>query len=157
MTEAMTRLIAAKAERDEARKAAELLERAAGLGHGGLSLVQANGEKLDADLPPSLLRAMKTILATLAETGEALLLAPDQDISPEKAAEILGISRPLVYQRMDAGKLPYRQVGTHRRVRISDVVALKASEDRRRSFAAALSADTEELEEHHARLGKSAP
>lgn len=155
MADAMTRFTAAKADRDEARKAAELLERAAGLGHGALALLQANGEKLD--LPPSLLHAMRSMLSTLAETGEAVLLNPEQDISPEKAAEILGISRPLVYQRMNAGKLPYRQVGTHRRVRVSDVVALKAFEDRRQSFAAALSADTEELEEHHARPGKSSP
>jgi hypothetical protein len=51
---------------------------------------------------------------------------------------------------MDAGRLPFRQVGTHRRIRAADVAALKRFEDRRRSFAAALSADTEDLEENHA-------
>jgi len=157
MSDALTRLKVSESERGEARKAADFLERAALLEHGGLFLTQTDGEKLTADVPPSLLRAMQCALAALAETGEALLLNAEQDISPERAAEILGISRPLVYQRMDAGKLPYRQVGTHRRVRVSDVVALKASEDRRRSFAAALSADTEELEAHDARTGKSAP
>jgi len=102
-----------------------------------------------------LLRLMKSLLATLAETGEALLVNPEQEISPEKAAELLGISRPLVYQRMDTDKLPFRQVGTHRRIRVNDVVALKQLEDQRRSFAADLSADTEDLEENYAKPGQS--
>jgi excisionase family DNA binding protein len=153
----LTRLKVSETEREGARKAADFLGRAALLKQGGLFLTLADGKKQTADMPPSLLRAMQSALVALAETGEALLLNPEQDISPEKAAEILGISRPLVYQRMDAGKLPHRQVGAHRRVRVSDVLALKASEDRRRSFATALSADTEELEEHNARPGKSCP
>jgi hypothetical protein len=57
---------------------------------------------------------------------------------------------------MDAGKLPFRQVGTHRRIRAADVAQLKKFEDRRRTFAAALSADTEDLEKNYAQPGKSA-
>jgi hypothetical protein len=36
----------------------------------------------------------------------------------------------------------------HRMIRAADVVELKQFEDRRRTFAAALSADTEDLEEN---------
>jgi excisionase family DNA binding protein len=150
VTDSMTRLKVGETEREEARKAADFLERASVLEHSGLFLTQANGDRLTSEMPPVLLRAMKSILVTLAETGEALLISPEQEVSPEKAAELLGVSRPLVYQRMDMGKLPYRQVGTHRRIRVDDVVALRASEDRRRSFATALSADTEDLEADHA-------
>ncbi|WP_092089240.1 helix-turn-helix domain-containing protein [Bradyrhizobium brasilense] len=80
-----------------------------------------------AEMPPSLLLAMKSILTLQAETGEVLLLRSDPEISPEKAAEILGISRPLVYQRMDSGKLPFRLIGRHRRVLVNDVMTLKRS------------------------------
>ena len=155
MSDTMTRLKVGETEREEARKAADFLERAAMIEHSGLFLTQADGERLTSEMSPVLLRAMKSMLVTLAESGEALLLSPEQEISPEKAAEILGMSRPLVYQRMDTGKLPYRQIGTHRRIRVGDVIALRASEDRRRSFTTALSADTEDLEENHARSGQS--
>lgn len=74
----------------------------------------------------------------------------EEEVSPERAAEILGILRSLVYQRMDAGKLPYRLVGSDRTIRVDDIVTLKRLEDQRRSFAAALSADTEDLEENYA-------
>ncbi len=147
MVEALTRLKVLDAEREEAKKAASFLERASLLGHSGLFLTQANGEQVLAEMPASLLAAMKNILVALAESGETFVIKSDAEISPEKAAELLGISRPLVYQRMDSGRLPFRQVGTHRRVRAADVVALRQFEDQRRSFAAALSADTEYLEE----------
>ena len=155
MADAMTRLKVEETEREEARKGANFLERAAMLEHGGLFLTNVNGKKVTVEMPTSLLRLMKSILATLAETGEALLVNPEQEISPEKAAEILGISRPLVYQRMDTGKLAFRQVGTHRRIRVEDVVTLKRLEDQRRSFAADLSADTEDLEENYAKPDQS--
>ena len=53
------------------------------------------------------------------------LLAETSEISPEDAASIPGISRPLVRRRMDAGVLPFRRVGTHRRLKLTDVLDLK--------------------------------
>jgi excisionase family DNA binding protein len=156
MVETLTRLRVQDAEREDAKKGASFLEHASVLSHGGLFLTNSNGERVLEEMPASLLAAMKNILAALAESGEALILKSEAEISPEKAAEILGISRPLVYQRMDSGRLPFRQVGTHRRIRAADVAALKQFEDQRRSFAAALSADTEDLEQNYAKPDQSA-
>jgi excisionase family DNA binding protein len=160
MVEALTRLKVLDAEREEAKKAASFLERAST--HSGLFLTLANGEQVLAEMPASLLAAVKNVLVALAENGETFVIKSDAELSPEKAAEILGISRPLVsrplvYQRMDSGRLPFRQVGTHRRVRAADVAALRQFEEQRRSFAAALSADTEDLEQNYAEPDKSAP
>ncbi|MFB6451395.1 helix-turn-helix domain-containing protein [Bradyrhizobium tunisiense] len=143
MAEYLTRLKIESSDQDEARKGANLLDHAATLEHGGVFVTQTDGEIVAAEMPPSLLRAMKSILTALAETGEVLLLKSDPEISPEKAAEILGISRPLVYQRMDSGKLPFRLVGRHRRVLVNDVMILKRFEDRRRGLSNALDADTD--------------
>ena len=126
------------------------------LERGGLYLTKADGEKVMAEMPASLLRAMQSLLAAVAESGTAFIFKPEDGVSPEPAAELLGVSRPIVYQRMDTGKIPFRQVGTHRRLRAADVARLKQFEDRRRSFAAALSADTEDLEENFAQPGRSA-
>ena len=156
MVEALMRLKVQDAEREEARKGVSFLERASTLSHGGLFLTKADGENVLVEMPVSLLAAMKNFLAALAESGEALVLKSEAEVSPEKAAEILGISRPLVYQRMDSGRLPFRQVGTHRRIRTADVAALKLFEDQRRSFASALSADTEDLKQNYAEPDKSA-
>lgn len=156
MAETVTKLKVEEIDREQAKKGASFLERASVLEHGGLYLTKADGEKVMAEMPIALLRAMQNILAALGEAGEAVVFKPEDEVSPERAAELLGVSRPIVYQRMDTGKLPFRQVGTHRRIRAADVAELKQSEDRRRSFAAALSADTEDLEENYAQPGKSA-
>ena len=153
---AETRLKVEEPDREQARTAADFLERACALGHGGLFLTTADGETVTAEMPVALLSAMQSVLATLASAGEAFVFKPADEVSPERAAEVLGISRVIVDQRMDTGRLPFRQVGMHRMIRAADVVELKQFEDRRRTFAAALSADTEDLEENYAQPGKSA-
>jgi hypothetical protein len=55
-------------------------------------------------------------LTALSEAGQVALLADDAEISPEDAAAILGMSRPLLRRRMDAGALAFRRVGAHRRL-----------------------------------------
>jgi len=156
MVDAVIRLKVKDTDREEARRGVSFLEHASISAHGGLFLTKADGERISAEMPVSLLDALKDIFAALAESGEALLLKLDAEVSPEKAGEILGISRPLVCHRMDSGKLPFRQAGTHRRIRTADVATLKQFEDKRRSFALALSEDTEDLEENYAEFGKSA-
>jgi excisionase family DNA binding protein len=156
MIETLTKLKVEDADLKQVKEGIDFLERAATLAHGGLFLTTAGGENLFAELPASVLRLVQRVMATMVESHEAFLLRADEEVSPEKAAELLGISRPIVYQRMDSGRLPFRHVGTHRRIRAADVAELKRFEDRRRTFAAAISADTEELEAGHAQPDPSA-
>ena len=69
-----------------------------------------------------------------------------QRLRPRTRLASLGISRPLVRRRMDVGLLPFRRVGAHRRIRLADVLALRAREEPVRQALEALSADTEDLE-----------
>ena len=64
------------------------------LEHGGLFLTMADGERVMTEMPTSLLRAMQNLLAALGETGEALVFKPEDEVSPERAAELLGVSMP---------------------------------------------------------------
>jgi len=58
-------------------------------------------------------------------------MAPLADeLTPEQAGKLLGISRPLVVRRMEDGRLPFRYEGAHRRCKLIDVVKLKAIEDK---------------------------
>lgn len=156
MTETVTNVRVEELDGEQASKGASFLERASVLGHGGLFLTEADGERVMIEMPVSVLRAMQSLLAAVAEAGAAFVFKPEDEVSPETAAELLGISRPIVYQRMDAGRLPFRQAGPDRWIRAADVAALAQSEERRRNFAAALSADTEDLEQNHARPGQGA-
>ncbi len=144
-----------ESERDTARKGANFIGRAGSDLVGGLFLKTAKGKRIHLELPAKLLTALQTFIGFAAK-GEVLVVDREDELSPEEAAKLLRISRPMVYQRMDAGKLHFREVGTHRRVLLSDVLKLKEAEDRRRSFASALGADTEDLEANYAQPAKGA-
>lgn len=137
MAVAVIRMIAAEDERDGARRGADLLSQAAVPHDGGVFVSKASGKKVSVALPKSVLAAIGDLLETLAENGEALIFAPADEVSAEKASELLGVSRPIVYRLMDDGTLPFRQVGAHRRVLASDVVRFKKlTEHQRRTKAA---------------------
>lgn len=140
----------ADADRDEIRKAVELLDKSGLDERAGLFVSKLGGKEVAIALPPKAVAAMRDLLARLVETREVLLVNEEAEMSPEDAAKVLGISRPLVYKRMDDGRLPFRNVGAHRRVLLRDVLALKPFEDKRRRFAKALSEDTDDLEVNYA-------
>ena len=109
-------------------------------------LVRGDGTEDAFTLPASALPALADLLDRLATADGVTVLADDAEVTPEDAAGILGISRPLVRRRMDVGSLPFRRVGAHRRIRLADVLALRAREEPVRAALEALAADTEELE-----------
>jgi hypothetical protein len=74
-------------------------------------------------------------------------LPKDQELSPNDAVSILGVSPPMVVHRMDIGDLPFRYVGKHRRAMFRDVLALKARIDAQRTAMKALADDAEDLRE----------
>jgi excisionase family DNA binding protein len=46
-----------------------------------------------------------------------------QEFTTVEAAHFLNVSRPFVVKEIDAGRLPHRLVGTHRRVAFEDLIA----------------------------------
>ena len=109
-------------------------------------LVRGDGTEDAFTLPASALPALADLLDRLSSADGVTVLADDAEVTPEDAAGILGISRPLVRRRMDVGALPFRRVGAHRRIRLADVLALRAREEPVRAALEALAADTEDLE-----------
>jgi hypothetical protein len=109
----------------------------------------AGGDKTVA-LSPAAASMVETLLRHLLNGERVAVLTEDQEVSPNEAATILGISRPLVVHRMEVGDLPFRYVGKHRRAKLKDVLALKARLDQRQAALDALAKDTEELMRDHA-------
>ena len=130
-------------ERPSGARGATALRAAA---QADLHLVRVDGTKETLTLPASALSALADFLDRLSTADAVTVLADDAEVTPEDAAGILGISRPLVRRRMDVGLLPFRRVGAHRRIRLADVLALRAREEPIRQAVEALAADTEDLE-----------
>jgi hypothetical protein len=134
---------------DRDRKTAEPIGK---LGKGDqveVRIRRKSGKDRIVRLPPKAATLLEAALGRLLQGERVAVLAEDQELSPNDAAGILGISRPLVVHRMDIGDLPFRYVGKHRRAKLKDILALKAKIDSQQAAMEALAADAEELRQRY--------
>lgn len=88
-----------------------------------------------ADLPSGTRRPLETILQEVAQ-GHAVQVVPVQaELGTQDAAALLGVSRPHLVKLLDDGVLASWKVGTHRRVRLDDLLAYRARRDVQRRQA----------------------
>lgn len=107
--------------------------------------VAETGEQVT--LPASAVRLLVDVLSHMAR-GDAVTLVPfNAELTTQQAADFLGVSRPFLIKQLEAGKLAYRKVGTHRRVLFKDALEFKHSMQRRRLEALdELAAQAQELD-----------
>ena len=70
------------------------------------------------------------------------------ELTTAQAAQVLNVSRPFLIKMLDEGKIEFRMVGSHRRIRADSLRAFKAQDDlRRRDAFAEMVALSQELGE----------
>jgi excisionase family DNA binding protein len=90
---------------------------------------QAGSEDQMLSIPASAFRLLSEILKEMAR-GNAVTIIPVQAmLSTQQAADILNVSRPFVVSLLESGKIPYQRLGSHRRIRLSDLMAFKGKAD----------------------------
>ena len=146
--ELMARYSLSAGDRPAVVRGADLLKRRAPADRVEMLLVHPDGTREAVEVSAAATGIIADLLEKASASEEIALLTCDAEISPEDAAAILGVSRPLVRRRMDVGDLPFRRGGAHRRVRLADVLELKRREAPVRTALEALRADTEDLMAH---------
>lgn len=82
-----------------------------------------------AELPDDAAAMVRRLLEEYAAGRRPRVIPDDAEVSTFQAADILNVSRPYVIKLLDEGAMPHRMVGTHRRIRLADVIAYKAAKD----------------------------
>lgn len=88
-----------------------------------ITLTSDTGEHHTVEVPPAALKPIRQLLGAMSEGRPIVLMPTEQEFTTVEAANFLNVSRPFVIKEMEAGRLPHRKVGFHRRIALEDLLA----------------------------------
>ncbi len=83
-------------------------------------------------IPATAFRLLNSILTEMAKGNAVMLIPVHAELTTQQAADILNVSRPFLIEQLEKGVIPYRKVGTHRRVMFRDLMEYKQTMDHNR-------------------------
>lgn len=83
-------------------------------------------------IPVTAFRLLNSILTEMAKGNAVTLIPVHAELTTQQAAKTLNVSRPFLIAQLEKGVIPYRKVGTHRRVMFKDLMEYKQTMDHNR-------------------------
>ncbi len=100
---------------------------------GTAALVSPHDERID--LPESVYSILKDAVRHMASGRDVTLVSRKQELTTQRAANMLGFSRPHLIKLLEAGVIPFQKVGQHRRIMLKDLLAFQKRRDAARKDA----------------------
>ena len=135
--------VEAKIAKETSRLLASRLKKGAPM---QLRILDSHAPQPTVKLPAPAVGLLLRILEEMARGNAVTIIPVHAELTTQEAADMLHISRPSLIQLLDAGKIEYRRVGTHRRVRLEALVKYqRVAEEARRAALDELAAYDQEL------------
>ncbi|TZF85616.1 helix-turn-helix domain-containing protein (plasmid) [Pedobacter sp. BS3] len=83
------------------------------------------GTKDKIVIPVRALKFLSDILRAMSQGKPISLVPVATEVTTQKAAEILGCSRPHLVKLLEDGKIEFTKVGKHRRIKFEDILKYK--------------------------------
>ena len=97
-----------------------------------IKLIENDGEEAAMDLPGPAVRLLLDVLEQMSRGNAVTLMPIHAELTTQEAADILNVSRPHLVSLLDKNEIPYRKVGTHRRILADDLIEYKKNMERKR-------------------------
>src|SRR6202008_2275926 len=96
-------------------------------------------------IPASAARLLVQILDEMSRGNAVKIVPVHAELTTQEAADLLNVSRPTLIQMLKQGLIPYRKVGTHRRIPFAKAIEYKRKleADRRAALAELVAYDQE--------------
>ena len=111
-------------------EAIEELRRSRGRAASRAELVGPSGRH--TPMPGSVVEVLERVTQAMARGDAVAVVSVGRDLTTQQAADLLDVSRQYLVRLVDEGRLPSTKTGKHRRLRLADVLAFKASRDKAR-------------------------
>jgi len=92
--------------------------------------IQETGEFIT--IPKKALSLLITILSNMSEGKSITIIPTDSEVSTQQAADMLNVSRPHLVKLLENNIIPFKKVGSHRRILLRDLVTYEKSLQRTR-------------------------
>lgn len=109
------RLLTTEREIDQARDVLDDLD-----GPAGSLAVERHGEHA-SELPEELGRILQHVIDVVSRGGTVTVGAVPEELTTSAAADLIGVSRPTLMKKIREEQIPAHKVGTHTRLKSSDV------------------------------------
>ncbi len=118
---------ATDAEQPVLNRIEHLLE---GEAEGTARLIGPSGESIE--LPRTLYDILRQVVHHLTHEQAVSIVPVGKELTTQQAADLLNVSRPYLIRLLERDEIPYRRVGTHRRIQFGDLMAYKHQRDQER-------------------------
>lgn len=85
--------------------------------------VQETGEFIT--IPKKALTLLAAIIQNMADGKTISIVPSNSEISTQQAADMLNVSRPHLIKLLKSKKIPFKKVGSHRRILLEDIMEYK--------------------------------
>ncbi len=92
--------------------------------------IQDTGEFIT--IPKKAISLLFAIIANMAEGKSITLIPSDSELTTQQAADMLNVSRPHIVKLLNKGEIDYKKVGSHRRIRLKDLIKYETKSSHRR-------------------------
>jgi excisionase family DNA binding protein len=98
--------------------------------HEMARLIGPDGSEIP--FPASAFHALQRVIEAMSRGASIALVPQGKELTTKQAAELLHVSRPFLVRNLLGKEIPFDTVGSHRRVRLEDVLAYRERRARER-------------------------
>ncbi|MFP4282995.1 MAG: excisionase family DNA-binding protein [Opitutales bacterium] len=92
-------------------------------------------EGAHVELPEPVFHILTDAVRKMRKGQSVVVLAKDEELTTQAAANALGVSRPHLVKLLQEQKIPFHTVGSHRRIYLKDLLAYERLRDAERREA----------------------